>query len=117
MHDLCPTSQYNCQNHLTSYPRHFQLEGSGIQKINIIFTGTQKAWDKNLKPAIKVAASFIGMAAAAKSKNPKVGRATTIVLKTISGGKVLSITHTHRQCNGLRFKEICFLFKEMSSIQ
>ena len=42
------------------------------------------------------------MAASAKTKNPKVGQATTNILKSISGGKILSLTDMHG--NGLRFK-------------
>ena len=37
-----------------------------------------------------------------KTKNPKVGSATTNILKSISGGKVLSLTDMHG--NGLRLK-------------
>ena len=35
------------------------------------------------------------MAMSAKTKNPKVGQATTIFLKSISGGKILSLTDMH----------------------
>ena len=38
----------------------------------------------------------------AKSKNQKVGQATTNILKSISGGKVISLTDMHG--NGLRLK-------------
>ena len=51
--------------------------------------GTQIAWNNFLKPAVNVAAPFIGMAVTAKTKNSKVGQATTNILKSISGGKVL----------------------------
>ena len=67
-----------------------------------IFKGTQTAWNKFLKPAINATAPFIGMAVSAKTKNPKVGQATTNILKSISGGKVLSLTDIHG--NGLRLK-------------
>ena len=40
------------------------------------------------------------MAASAKTKNPKVGQATTKILKSFSGGKTLSLTDTNGQ--GLR---------------
>ena len=43
-----------------------------------------------LKPAFNVAAPFIGMAVSAKTKNSNVGQATTNILKSISGGKILS---------------------------
>ena len=42
------------------------------------------------------------MAVSAKTKNPKVGQATTNILKSISGGKSLSLTDMHGR--GLRLK-------------
>ena len=41
-----------------------------------IFKGSQTTWRRFLKPAVNVAAPFIGRAVAAKSKNPQVGQAT-----------------------------------------
>ena len=67
-----------------------------------IVKGSQTAWNKFLKPADNVAAPFIGMAVSAKTKNPKVGQATTNILKSISGGKILSLTDMHGNC--LRLK-------------
>ena len=64
--------------------------------------GSEKMWNKFLKPAVNVAAPFIGMAVSAKTKNPKVGAATTNILKSISGGKILTLTDMHG--NGLRLK-------------
>ena len=64
--------------------------GSIISKLQKIFKGTQSAWNKFLKPAINATASFIGMAVSAKTKNPKIGQATTNILKSISGGNFLS---------------------------
>ena len=43
-----------------------------------------------MKPAVKVAAPFFGMAVPAKTKTLRVGtHATTIILKSISGGNTL----------------------------
>ena len=42
------------------------------------------------------------MAASAKTKNPKKGQATTNILKSISGGKILLLTDMHG--HGLRLK-------------
>ena len=67
-----------------------------------IFKGSQTAWNKFLKPAVNVAAPFIGMAVSAKTRNPKVGQATTNILKSISGCKIMSLTDMHG--NGLRLK-------------
>ena len=42
------------------------------------------------------------MAISAKTKNPKIGAATTNILKSISGGKILSLTDLSGR--GLRLK-------------
>ena len=76
--------------------------GSKKSKLQKIFKGTQTAWNKIPKPAVNVAAPFIGMAVSAKTKNPKVGAATTNILKPISGGKISSLTDMHGR--GLRLK-------------
>ena len=39
--------------------------------------GSQKAWDKILRPAVKAAAPLIGMAVSAKTKKPKIGERTS----------------------------------------
>ena len=64
--------------------------------------GSQTAWNKFLKPAANVATPFIGMSVSAKTKNPKIRQETTNRLKSISGGKILSLTNMHG--NGLRTK-------------
>ena len=79
------------------------LKGGSIKcKLQQFFRGTQSAWNKFSKPAVNVAVPFIGMAVSAKTKNPKVGQATTNILKSISGGKNLSLTDMHGR--GLRLK-------------
>ena len=84
-------------------PKQFQLEGESIKsKLQKIFKGTQTAWNKFLKLAINATAPFIGMAVSAETKNPKVGQATTNILKSIPGGKILSLPDTHG--NGSRLK-------------
>jgi len=51
---------------------------------------------------LDIASPHIGMAVGAKTRNPKIGAATTNILKSISGGKILSLTDM--QGNGLRLK-------------
>ena len=103
LHDKCPNPKRNCQKIITFTPHQYMLEGGSIKsKLKSIFKGTEKMWNKFLKPAVNVAAPFIGMAVSAKTKNPKVGQATTNILKSISGGKILSLTDMHG--NGLRLK-------------
>ena len=86
------------------------MDQSIKNKLQKIFRGTQTARNKFLKPAVNVAAPFIGMAVSAKTKNPKVGAATTNILKSISGGKILSLTDIHE--NGLRLKVMRNHFKD-----
>ena len=103
LHDMCHNPKCKCQKQITFSPNQIQLEGAGFKnKLKSIFKGTQTAWSKLLKPAINATAPFIGMAVTAKTKNPKVGQATTNILKSISGGKILSLTDIHG--NGLRLK-------------
>ena len=49
-----------------------------------------------------MASPYIGKAVSAKTKNPKVGQATANILKTLTGGKILSLTDMHGR--GLRLK-------------
>ena len=103
LHDKCPNRKCGCQKIITFTPHQYMLEGESTKsKLQKIFRGTQTAWNKFLKPAANVAAPFIGMAVSAKTKNPKVGQATTNILKSISGGKILSLTDMHGR--GLRLK-------------
>ena len=45
-----------------------------------IFKGSETTWKRLLKPAVNIAAPYIGMALGAKTKNPKVAQATTFIL-------------------------------------
>ena len=103
LHDMCHNPKCKCQKQITFTPKQFQFEGGSIKsKLQKLFKGTQTAWNKFLKPAVNVAALFIGMAVSAESKNPEVGQATTNILTSISGGKILSLTDMHG--SGLRLK-------------
>ena len=96
LHEMCHNPKCKCQKQINFTPQQFQLEGGSIKgKLQKLFRGTQTAWNKFLKPAVNVAAPFIGVAVSAKTKNPKVGAATTNILKSISGGKILSLTDMH----------------------
>ena len=103
LHDKCPNSKCGCQKIITFTPHQYMVEGGSIKsKLQKVFGGTQTSWNKYLKPAVNVAAPFIGMALGAKTKNPKIAAATTNILKSISGGKILSLTDMHG--HGLRLK-------------
>ena len=103
LHDMCHNAKCKCQKQITFSPKQFQLEGNGFKNtMKKIFKGSQTAWSKFLKPTINTLAPVIGMVVGAKSKNSKIGAATTNILKSISGGKILSLTDMHG--HGLCFK-------------
>ena len=103
LHDICHNPKCKCQKMITFSPNQFQLAGESIKgRLQKKFKGTQTAWNKFFKPAINESAPFIGMAVSAKTKNPKVGQATTNILKSISGGKILSLTDMHSRGLGLK---------------
>ena len=104
LHDKCPNPKCNCQKIITFTPKQYMLEGGSIKsKLQKFFRGTKTAWDKFLKPALNMASTYIGMAVSAKTKNPIIGQATTSILKSISGGKILSLTDMHSGA-GLRLR-------------
>ena len=103
LHDKCPNPKCGCQKIITFTQHQYMLDGGSIKsKLQKMFKVTQTAWNKFLKPAINATAPFIGMAVSAKTKNPKIGQATTNTLESISGGKILSLTDMHGR--GLRLK-------------
>ena len=72
------------------------LEGNGFENtMKKTSEVSQSAWYQFLKPTVNVAYPFIRMAVSAKTKNTKVGQATTNILKSISGSKNLSLTDMH----------------------
>ena len=96
LHDMCPNQNCKCQKQITFTPRQFELEGGSLKSfMKKVFKGSKTAWNKFLKPAVNAAAPVIGMAVAAKSKNPKAGQATAQILKSISGGKILTLTDNY----------------------
>ena len=105
LHDKCHNPKCNCQKIITFTPLQYMLEGGSIKsKLQKIFRETKTAWNKFSKPAVNVAAPFIGLAVGARTKNPVVGQATTSFLNSISGGKILSLTDMHER--GSRLKVI-----------
>ena len=65
-------------------------------------------YESILKPAFNIASGFAGMTVGAKNKNVKVGAATSVVLKSISGGNVLSLTDEHGHGLRLNVTGSCF---------
>ena len=69
LHDKCPNPRCNCQKIITFTPHQYMLEGGSIKsKLQKIFKGTQTAWNKFIKPGLKIATPLISAAVAAKTK-------------------------------------------------
>ena len=100
---MCHNSKGKCQKQITFSPNQFQLEGAGFKNtMEKNFKGSQAAWKKFLKPALKTGTPNISAGAAAKTKNPQSAQITSNILKSLTGGKILSLTDMHG--NGLRLK-------------
>ena len=67
-----------------------------------LFKGSQTAWNKFLKPALKLATPIISSGVAMKTKNPQSAQVTSNILKSLTGGEILSLTNMHGR--GLRLK-------------
>ena len=103
LHDMCHNRKCKCQKMNTFSPNQFQLEGAGFKNtMKKIYKGSQTAWNKFLKPALKIATPIISAGVAAKRKNPQSAQITSNILKSITGGKILSLTDMHGM--GLRLK-------------
>ena len=103
LHGNCPNPKYGCQKFITFTPHQYMLEGRSIEsKLQKFFRGTKKAWDGFFKPGLKMATPLISAAVAAKTKNPQSDQVTHSILKSLTGGKKLSLTDMHG--NGLRLK-------------
>ena len=71
LHDKCPNPKCNCQKIITFTPHQYMLEGGSIKsKLQKIFRGTKTAWDKFIRPILKMATPLISAAVAAKTRNP-----------------------------------------------
>ena len=104
LHDTCPNPKCGCQKIITFTPHQYMLEGGSIKsKLQKIFKGTKTAWDKFIKPGLKMATPLISTAVAARTKNPQSAQVTNSILKSLTGGKILSLTDMHSGA-GLRLR-------------
>ena len=103
LHDMCDNVKCKCQKQITFTANQFQLEGGSIKsKLQKIFRGTASASNKFIKPGLKMATPFISAAVAPKTKNPQSAQVANTILKSLTGGKILSLTDMHGR--GLRLK-------------
>ena len=103
LRDMCHNPKCICQKQITFTPKQYMLEGAGFKNaLKKNFERFQFAWNKFLKPALNNASPYNGLPVNAKTKNLKVGQATTNILNSITGGKIVSPTDLHG--NALRLK-------------
>ena len=105
LYDKCRNPKCNCPKTINFTPHQHMLAGGSIKgKLQKSFRGTETTRNIFLKPAINAKAPFLRLVVSAKTKNPIVGQATANISKSISGGKILSLTDLHGR--GLRIKVI-----------
>ena len=79
------------------------MEGAGFKNtMNKRFKRIEKMWNNFIKQGLKIASPFISVGVAAKTKNPQSARITSNFSKSITGGKILTLTDIHG--NGLRLR-------------
>ena len=81
------------------------LEAGSIKsRFRKIFKGTKKVWYSFIKPGLKMATPLISAAVSAKKRNPQSAQVTKSILKSLRGGKVLSLTDMHGRGLTLKVK-------------
>ena len=102
LHDVYLIIKCKCQKPVTLTLTQFPLDSSGFENKKNTFNGTQKAWDKFMKPGRKTTSRPFSATVGANTENHQLAETASIILKSISGGKVLSLTDMHG--NGLRLR-------------
>ena len=116
LHDKCPNPKYNCQKIINFMPLQNMLEGGSVKsKLRKSFRGTKKTWDSFIKPGLKKATPLISAATATKTENPQSAQVTNSFLKSLTGGKIFSLTDLHG--NGLRLKVRKFISNKTSKLK
>ena len=96
LHDMCHNPKCKCQKMITFTPNHFVLEGAGLKNsMKKLLQGSQTAWNKFIKPGLKMTTPLISAAVAAKTNNPQSAQVANSILKSLTGGKILSLTDMH----------------------
>ena len=103
LRDMCHNPKCRSQKQITLTPKQFQLEGGSIEsKLQKIPKGTETAGNKFIKPGLKMATPLISAAVATKTKNPQSAQVMISILKSLTGGKILSLADLNG--NSLRLK-------------
>ena len=80
LHDMCHNPKRNSHRQITFSPNQFQLEGAGFKNtMKKTLKGSHTAWNKFIKPGLKMATLLISAAVAAKTKNPQTAQVTNSI--------------------------------------
>ena len=86
--DMSHNPKCKCQKQISFTPQQIQLEGGSIKSnLQKFFRGTPSAWNKFIRPGLKMATPLITAAVAAKTKNPQSAQVANSILKSLTGGK------------------------------
>ena len=101
---MCVKSGCKCQKQLTFSPEQYQLEGGSIEnKMEKFLQRDGKNLEKTFRTGFENSMTMYRAAISVKRKRQhKIGEATSTILKSISGGKILS--STDMLANGLIFE-------------
>ena len=103
LHDMCHNPKCNCQKQITFTPKQYILEVNGFKNtMEKIFKGAEKMWNNFIKPGLKVASPIISAGVVAKTRISHAGQVTSNFLKSLTGGKILSLTDMYGR--GLRLQ-------------
>ena len=96
LHDKFPNPKGNSQKFMTFTPHQYMLQRGSIKsKLEKNFKRTKKAWYSFIEPGLKMATPLVSAALAAKTKNPQSAQITNNILKSLTSGRVLSLTDMH----------------------
>ena len=102
LNDKCPNPKGKCQKTITFTPYQYMLESGSVKSKLQNFQRNKKAWYSFIKPGLRMATPLISAALSAKTEIPQSAQITNNISKSLTGGKVLSLTDMHGR--GLRLK-------------
>ena len=106
-HDICHNPKCIFQKQITFTSKQFQFGRNGFEKtMKKLFKRTEnmKMWNSFRNPGLKRATPIVLADVVPKTKNPQSAQIPSSILKSLTGGKTLSLAELHG--NGLRLKVI-----------
>ena len=112
LQDLCHNPKCKCQKQITFTARKIYLQGNGLKNtMKKIFKEFEKMWNNFKKPGLKVTTPNLSTGVAMKTTYPKSAQITSIILKSMTVGKILGLTDMNGK--GLILKAMWFVSNEV----